>query len=193
MKYNRTIITMVFVFLLIFQVAATVYAQKAPTYYFVKFDVSYKSLKNQAEKNGYLINEKDIKSIYGESLLLVSKSMNFYTENIYLFFNEKKELIYFNIDFSLKENQPRRILEELYSSIKEKLFEKYGENDNTNFPFYKIIDSKYEIFLHPFQVYSNNVEVSFKSMEVYSQYQDYYNQQIKKLETEDINKTVNNF
>ena len=193
MKNFRIIVLITFTFFILFQISNIIYAQQAPTYSFINFDTNYQKLKSNAENDGYKIEENEIKSVFGQSLLYLSKSMNFYVENIYLFFNEKKELIYFSVDFSLKQNQPRRILEELYSSIINKLVEKYGENENTNFPFYKVIGNQYEIFMHPFQAYSNSVEVSFKDIEKYSQYQTYYNQQIKKLETKDINQTVNKF
>jgi len=193
MKYNKIVVLLAFVCIIAFQLSYSLYAQQVPTYSFIKFDANYKSLKSQAEKNGYRVEENDINSIYGQTLLSLTKVMNFYSENIYLFFNENKELIYFSVDFELKKNQPRHILEELYSSIRDKLIEKYGENGNTNFPFYKIVGNQYEIFLHPFQAYSNNVEVSFKFLDRYNNYQNYYNQQIKKLETEDINQTINNF
>ncbi|RKX95848.1 MAG: hypothetical protein DRP84_02880 [Spirochaetes bacterium] len=193
MKYNKIVVLFAFVCIIVFQSSYYLYAQQAPTYSFIKFDANYKSLMSQAEKKGYRVEEKDINSTYGQTLLSLTKVMNFYSENIYLFFNENKELIYFSVDFKLKDNQPRRILEELHSSIRRKLIEKYGENDTTNFPFYKIVGDQYEIFLHPFQAYSNNVEVSFKFLDRYNNYQSYYVQQIKKFETEDINQTVNNF
>lgn len=185
-----TVIIFIFALLVI---APFAYSQQAPTYSFIKFSDGYQKLKQESEDNGYRIKEDDIKSVYGQNLLVLIKPMNYYIENIYLFFNENKELIYFNVGFNLKENQPRRILEKLFSSIRDKLKEKYGESDNSNLPYYKTVENKYDVFLHPFQAYSNNLEISFKQVDKYSQYQIYYDQKIKKLENEDINKTINNF
>ena len=168
-------------------------AQQEPSYSFISFDKSYKNLKSGAEKDGYNLKEEDINSPYGKKLLKIEKKLDFYTEKIYMFFNENDELIYFSVIYALNENQSRRVLENLYTSIIKKLTEKYGENDNAALPYYKKVGDRYLVFLHPFYSYSNNVEVSFKDETRYNAYADYYDKEIKKLEIQSVEDTLKKF
>ncbi len=192
--YNLSIpIFMMAWFVFFVSSADSIYSQNIPGYSFIGFNKKLNELKKSSENSGYKVSEKDINSPYGKKILLIEKNMNFYSEKVYLYFNENEELIYFSIFYNLNENQPRKILEELFNSIKKRLIEKYDESENSGFPYFKKVEERYIVFLHPFYAYSNSVVVSFKDEEKYKQYEEYYDKEIKKLETDTIQKTISNF
>ena len=170
-----------------------VYSQLAPTYSFISFEKSYSNLMNTARSEGYQIKEDEINSSYGKYSLLIEKPLTFYLERIYLFFDEEKQLILFSVSYTINENQSKAVLDKLHFSITEKLHEKYGPNENVTLAYYKLYENKFELVVKPRQSSSSRADITFKSIDRYSQYQDYYTEEVERLENEEIATTVDKF
>jgi hypothetical protein len=169
------------------------FAQQAPSYSFVSFGNSYVGILSAARSNGYQVEEEELNSSFGNYSIQAEKQLDFYSENLFLFFNENRELIFFTVQYELDENQTKTILDRLVLSIQDKLIEKYGTNENENFPYYKILENQYEIVIRPRQSTSNFANISFKQLEKFSAYQTYHQQELERLEDEEISKTVENY
>jgi len=169
------------------------YTQDLVAYSFISFDISYQNILERAKGDGYQVKEEEINSIYGKYSVYLEKSLNFYSENLFLFFDQNRALIFFTVRFKLHENQPKSILERLISSIATRLTQKYGETSLENFPYYRVTDENYEIMVKPIQAASPYADVTFKHLDRFSAFGAYYEQEIKKLENEAITRTVNNF
>lgn len=169
------------------------FAEETPSYAFVSFEQNYNRILNSARSEGYQIKEEEINSAFGKYSIFLEKAQKLYAENVYLFFNEKKELIFFTIRFKLNENYSKQIIEKLVTSIGEKFIEKYGSNERESVPYYRIVENQYEIFLMPNQPASTTANVSFKYLDRYTGYLEFYKAEIEKVENEEIAKTVNNF
>jgi len=169
------------------------FAEETPSYSFVSFEKNYNRILNSGQSEGFQIKEEEINSAFGKYSIFMEKAQKLYAENVYLFFNEKKELIFFTIRFKLNENYSKQIIEKLVTSIGEKFVEKYGSNERESVPYYKIVENQYEIFLRPNQPASNTANVSFKYLDRYSGYLEFYKLEIEKVENEEIAKTVDNF
>jgi hypothetical protein len=169
------------------------YAQQVPSYSFVSFANNYVSILGTARSNGYQVKEEELYSSFGNYSIQAEKQFDFYSENLFLFFNENRELIFFTVQYELDEDQTKTILDRLVLSIQDKLVEKYGSNENENFPYYKIFENQYEIVIRPRQSTSNFANISFKQLEKFSEYQAYHQQELERLEDEEISKTVENY
>jgi hypothetical protein len=181
--------------LLLFDAASgiPVYSQLTPSYSFISFDKSYSDLMNTARSEGYQIKEDEINSSYGKYSLLIEKPLSFYLERIYLFFDDEKQLILFSVSYTINENQSKAVLDKLVFSITEKLQEKYGPNENVTLAYYKLYENKFELVVKPRQSSSSRADITFKSIDGYSQYQDYYTEEVERLENEEIAETVDKF
>lgn len=190
--FKTAMILSVFLFITGF-FCSSVYAQQSPSYSFVSFDKNYDSLLRSARTNGYQVKEEELDSLFGKHEIFAEKPLDFYTENLYLFFNEKKELIFFTVRYKLDKDSSKTIFDKLVRSIKEKLVEKYGTNENETLPYYRVVGNQYEVVLRPRQATSGFANISFKQLNRFLDYQDYYRQEVEKLENEEILKTVENF
>ncbi|MFW6139718.1 MAG: hypothetical protein ACOC7U_11180, partial [Spirochaetota bacterium] len=123
--------------------------ESGPGYSFILFDANYSEIINSAESAGYRIAEQEITSGYGKYLVSLQKQLEFYTENIGLFFNQEKQLIFFSARFALLENQSPDIVDRLAASMKNKLTENYGQGQKEAFPYYREYQNKYVIALNP--------------------------------------------
>jgi hypothetical protein len=173
--------------------ADVLHAQTVPSYSFVSFDKAYGSIIDSARREGYQVKEEEITSRFGKYHIFLEKMLNYYTENIYLFFNENKELVSFTVLFSINENQPRTVLDKLVVSISEKLTEKYGPNENETYSYFKLYENSYELVVRPRQSSSGSAYVTFKHVQRNAAYQDYYIKEVEELEDEEIEDTVNKF
>ncbi len=197
MSYIKTVLKMLIITSLlivsVISLKVDVFAQESPSYSFITFTASYTGILSAARKNGYQIKEEEINSLYGKYHILLEKSHSFYSEKVYLFFNEEKNLISFTIEYSVGENQSRTVLDKLVFSITEKLVEKYGPNENETFPYYRNVANEYEVEVKPRQSFSGFARVAFKYPERVDQYEVYYHEEVGRLEDQEIEKTVNNF
>jgi hypothetical protein len=169
---------------------ASVFSQEAPKYDFIEFGKRYDSLLSQARNKEYTVKEEEIKAPYGTQYVLIEKDQQFYGEKISLFFNEKRELIYFTIRYVLKENHSQTIIEKLILSMGEMLIEKYGPNELATAPYYRLYENNYEIFLYPTGPAPETARLSFKQLNRFVVHQEYYRQEVEKLEDEEIAGTV---
>jgi hypothetical protein len=179
---------------LIFLMGASVplFCQVEPTYGFIGFDTGYDQLIDGARSEGYQVKEEEILSVYGSAHVLLEKDLEFYSEDVSLFFDNNRALIFFSIRYTLHENQSRTIMTRLTQSIAEKLTEKYGENERTTVPYYRVYENKFEIRLLPPAPASEITRLSFKHLERYETYLEFYDLEVKRLEDEQIEKTVEN-
>ena len=191
-KFKTAIILSIFLFMAGF-LCCSVYAQQSPSYSFVSFDKNYDSLLGAARTDGYQVKEEELNSTFGKHKIFAERQLDFYSENLYLFFNENKELIFFTVRYKLDENSSKTILGKLVQSIKEKFVEKYGANENETLPYYRVVGNQYEVILRPRQATSGFANISFKLVDRFSDYQAYYKLEVEKLENEEITKTVENF
>jgi hypothetical protein len=161
-----------------------------PRYDFIEFGSSYDRLLSQAKNGEYTVKEEEIGAPYGTHYVLLEKEQQFYMEHIALFFNEDKELIYFNVSYVLKDDHSQTIIEKLILSMAEKLNEKYGPNELETAPYYRLYENNYEIFLYPTGPAPETARLSFKQLDRFSVYQEYYRQEVEKEEREEIAGTV---
>jgi hypothetical protein len=190
-SHRRTIpFILFFILLTVLIPSASLFCQETPKYDFVEFGKKYNSLLSQARTEEYTVKEEEIKAPYGTHYVLLEKDLQFYGENISLFFNENKELIYFNISYVLKENHSQTIIEKLILSMGKKLIEKYGPNEVATAPYYRLYENNYEIFLYPTRPAPEIARLSFKQLDRFVVYQEYYRQEVEKLENEEIAGTV---
>ena len=179
--------------LLLSLVFSTASAQVMPGYSFASFDKNYQTLLGAARSGGYQVKEEEINSPSGKYSLRAEKAQSFYKEELFLFFNEKKELVSFTARFTLAENQSKTVLDRLVQSIKEKLVQKYGPNEKQNYPYFKLVENKYEVALKPRQYFSAAAECAFREIARGDAYKTYYVQEVQRLENDEITKTVKNF
>ncbi len=173
--------------------ARVLHAQTVPTYSFVSFETTYSSIIGSARREGYHLKEEEITSRYGKYHIFLEKPLTYYTENIYLFFNEQKGLISFTVLFTINENQPRTVLDKLVGSISEKLTDKYGPSENEAYAYFKLYENTYELVVRPRQSSSGSAYVTFKHVQRDTDYRDYYVKEVEALENEEIEETVDNF
>jgi hypothetical protein len=171
----------------------TASAQVRPGYSFATFDKNYDTLLSAARSAGYQVKEEEINSPYGKFSLRAEKAEKFYKEELFLFFNEKKELISLTARFNVLENQSKEVLDRLVGSIKEKLVQKYGPSERQNYPYFKLVENKYEVVVKPRQYFSASAESAFRELARSDTYKTYYVKEVQRLENEAISKTVNNF
>ena len=183
----------VFSVFLIISIYCSAFAQQQPSYSFVSFGNNYDTILRSARTDGYQLKEEELKSSFGNYSMQAEKQFDFYAENLFLFFNEKKELVFFTVQYELKNDQSKTILDRLVSSILDKLVEKYGTNENDNFPYYRVFENQYEIVVRPRQSTSNFANISFKQLDKFLEYQVYHQQELVRLENEEISETVENY
>jgi hypothetical protein len=168
-------------------------AGKRPEYAFIAFDKSYNDIVRAARRGEYEVKEEETASRYGKYLVSLKKPLKFYSENLYLYFNENKELIFFTVIYELNENGSKRLIEKLVSSIGRKFEDEYGESERDTVPYFKIVENEYELFVKPVYVASTAATVSFKHLTGYDEYQQYYVVDVGREEDEEVKRTVENF
>ena len=167
--------------------------KKRPEYSFIAFDKSYNDMVGAARREKYEVKEEETASKYGKYLVTLQKPQKFYSEDLYLYFNETKSLIFFTVRYRLNEDGSKRLLEKLVLSISEKFADEYGESERDTVPYYRVVENEYELFVKPVYVTSPAATVSFKHLIGYDEYQDYYTVDIGREEDEEIKRTVENF
>jgi hypothetical protein len=196
-RWAETILFTATLIVLICTQYTALYAQEPrkskPEYAFISFDRSYPDILRSARNEEYEIKEEETTSRYGKHLLALEKPLKFYSEKIYLFFNENKEIIFFTVMYELYENGSKRIIDKLVSSIQQKFTDEYGESERDTVPYYKQLEGEYELFLRPIYASSTTATVSFKNLQGYDEYQGYYAVEIVREEDEEIKKTLENF
>jgi hypothetical protein len=190
---KKSVNIILFVSLFIFALSCSLFAQDIPKYSFVSFGQGYSEILQSARNEEYSIKEEDVSSQYGKHLLTLEKPHNFYEERLALFFNEKKELIFYTVSFELYANRSKQIIDKLITSLEEKFASEYGPNENPTVPYYRVVKGQYEVFIRPYFEASTAARISFKHMESYREYQDFYKVEIEQEENEEIRKTVENF
>ena len=170
--------------------SAAVICQDKPKYDFIEFGSRYDTLLNRAKNEAYTVKEEEIKAPYGTHYVLLEKEQQFYQERVSLFFNENKELIYFNITYVLNDGLSQTIIEKLILSMAEKLVEKYGTNELATAPYYRMYENNYEVFLYPTGPAPETARLSFKQLDRFIVHQEYYRQEVEKAESEEIAGTV---
>jgi hypothetical protein len=168
------------------------YGQETPSYSFITFTSNYNRLLNAARADGYQVIEEEIAAVHGNYHVLLQKPGQFYGENISLFFNENRELIFFSVRFELNQNHSQRIIEKLMLSMGDKLKDKYGENEREFVPYFRIYDNNFEIYLYPQGPAPTNARLSIKQLDRYESYQEFYREEVERLENEEIAETVEN-
>jgi hypothetical protein len=164
--------------------------QETPRYAFIGFGESYDRIVSEASRQEYAVKEEEIRAAYGTHFVLLEKQLQFYDENISLFFNDDKTLIYFTITFELRENHSQTIIEKLIRSMSEKLAEKYGPSERETAPYFRLYENNFEIFLYPTGPAPEVARLSYKQLDSYAEYREYYRQEVEKLENEEIAGTV---
>jgi hypothetical protein len=181
---------LLFVILFVVLPVFSLFAQNQPRYAFIGFGDSYDRILGEARKQEYTVKEEEIKAAYGTHFLLLEKELQFYREELSLFFNQGKELIYFSVHYVLKENHSQTIIEKLIRSLGAKLVEKYGPNERETAPYYRLYENNYEVFLYPTGPAPEVARLSFKQLDRYTAYLDYYRLEVEKLENQEIAETV---
>ena len=169
---------------------APLFAQETPRYDFIRFDERYDRLIREARNQEYAVTEEEIKAPYGVYHALFEKELQFYDEDIALFFNENKELIYFTVSYELKENHSQTVMEKLIQSMGGKLAEKYGPNERETAPYYRVYENTFEIYLYPTGPAPELTRLSMKQLDRYASHQEYYRQEVEKLVNQEIAGTV---
>ena len=189
-KRQMLSVTIPLIMLLVGLPAATIFSQDTPTYDFIEFGSRYDRLISQAKGNDYTVKEEEIQAPYGTYYVLLEKEQQLYGEQVALFFNENRELIYFNVSYILQENQSQTIIEKLIMSLADKLIETYGPNELSTAPYYRLYENNYEIFLYPTGPAPETARLSFKQLDRFVVYQEYHQQEVDKVEDEEIAGTV---
>jgi hypothetical protein len=183
-----------FVTLSVFMLSVNLFAQDVvPGYSFVSFDLGYSDILSAARNDGYSVKEDEVSSRYGKYLVALEKPHTFYAERLELFFNENRELIFYTVEFELYANRSKRIIDKLVSSLEEKFTGEYGPSENSTVPYYRVVEGRYEVFIKPYFESSTAARVSFKNMDRYGEYQDFYKAEIESEENDEISKTVEKF
>ena len=94
------------------------------------------------------------------------------------------------MSYELKENHSQTIMEKLIRSMGEKLTEKYGPNERETAPYFRVYESNFEIFLYPTGPAPELARLSMKQLDRYASYQEYYKEEVEKLENQEIAQTV---
>ncbi|UCB45944.1 MAG: hypothetical protein JSV25_00530 [Spirochaetota bacterium] len=191
LKKRVTII--LFVALLFLVLSCNLFAQDVPKYSFISFERGYNDILSSARNEEYSIKEEEVNSSYGMHLVTLEKAHTFYKELLTLFFNEKRELIFYTVSFELYPNHSKRIIDKLITSLEEKFENEYGPSENITVPYYRVVEGQYEVFLKPYFEASTAARVSFKHLESYREYNDFYNVEIESEENEEIQKTIDKF
>jgi hypothetical protein len=186
-------VIILFATLFVFVLSVNLFAQDVPKYSFVSFDQGYSDILSAARNDEYNVKEDEVSSMYGKYLVTLEKPHTFYEERLELFFNENRELIFYTVEFELYANRSKRIIDKLVTSMKEKFTGEYGPSENSTVPYYRVVEGQYEVFVRPYFEASTAVRVSFKNMESYGEYQDFYKVEIESEENEEISKTVEKF
>jgi hypothetical protein len=189
---ERKKILLFIIIILILAPPLGLFGQETPSYSFISFTSNYNRLINAARADGYQVIEEEIAAVHGNYHILLQKPGQFYGENISLFFNENRELIFFSIRFELNQNHSQRIIEKLIVSMGEKLEDKYGENEREHVPYFRIYENNFEIYLYPQGPAPTNARLSIKQLNRYDLYQEFYREEVERLENEEIAETLEN-
>ncbi|MFW6180571.1 MAG: hypothetical protein ACOC8N_02395 [Spirochaetota bacterium] len=165
-------------------------AQETPGYDFITFQAGYDGVLGAARAEGYQAREEDTLSPFGSYHVVLDRSGQFYREEIFLFFSGERQLISFNVRYTLLENQPRTILRKLVESITGRLEEKYGESQREAVPYFRVYENDYEIMVYPPAPASESTRVSFKHLERTAAHREHYRQEVEQLVDQEIEQTV---
>jgi len=161
-------------------------------YSFINFSSNYATLQGKLKSASYNIEEKDINSPNGKFLIIAEKKLNFMTEKLYLYFDYKKNLIYFQVSFLCEDAYTRKPLEKLYQQLVEKLNAKYGENQNKDYGYYKKTDTT-EVILFPILPFKNSIEIQAKNIPLFNQYIVEYTAEVEKGMNQEVTTIINTF
>jgi len=161
-------------------------------YSFVNFSSNYATLQSKLKSSSYNIEEKDINSPNGKFLIIAEKKLNFMTEKLYLYFDYKKNLIYFQVSFLCEDAYTRKPLEKLYQQLVDKLNTKYGESQNKDYGYYKKTDTV-EVVLFPIYPFKNSIEIQAKNVTLFNQYSTEYMAEMEKGMNQEVSSIVNTF
>ncbi|MCR4422844.1 MAG: hypothetical protein NUV32_10275 [Exilispira sp.] len=161
-------------------------------YSFVNFSSNYATLQSKLKSSSYNIEEKDINSPNGKFLIIAEKKLNFMTEKLYLYFDYKKNLIYFQVSFLCEDAYTRKPLEKLYQQLVDKLNTKYGESQNKDYGYYKKTDTV-EVVLFPIYPFKNSIEIQVKNVTLFNQYSTEYMAEMEKGMNQEVSSIVNTF
>ncbi len=161
-------------------------------YSFVNFQSNYATLLGKLKSASYNVEEKDLNSINGKFLIIAQKKLNFISEKIYLYFDYQKNLIYFQITFLCEDAYTRRPLENLYAQLVEKLKQKYGENQNKDYGYYKKTETT-EVILFPILPFKNSIEIQAKNLKLFEKYVGEYKSTMEKEANQEVTTIVSGF
>lgn len=161
-------------------------------YSFVNFQSNYATLLGKLKGASYNIEEKDVNSPNGKYLIIAEKKLNFMTEKLYLYFDYKKNLIYFQVSFLCEDAYTRKPLENLYQQLVEKLNAKYGETENKDFGYYKKTDTT-EVILFPLLPFKNSIDIQAKNIVAFNQYLAEYKAETEKSMNQEVSSIINTF
>lgn len=161
-------------------------------YSFVNFQSNYATLQGKLKSASYNIEEKDINSPNGKFLIIAEKKLNFMIEKLYLYFDYKKNLIYFQVSFICEDAYTRKPLEKLYQQLVEKLNAKYGESQNKDYGYYKKTDTT-EVILFPILPFKNSIEIQAKNIPLFNQYIVEYTAEVEKGMNQEVTTIINTF
>lgn len=161
-------------------------------YSFVNFQSNYATLLGKLKSASYNIEEKEVNSPNGKYLIIAEKKLNFMMEKLYLYFDYKKNLIYFQVSFLCEDAYTRKPLEKLYQQLVEKLNAKYGENQNKDYGYYKKTDTT-EVILFPILPFKNSIEIQAKNIVAFNQYLTEYTAEMEKGMNQEVTTIINTF
>lgn len=161
-------------------------------YSYVNFQSNYATLLGKLKGASYNIEEKELNSPNGKYLIIAEKKLNFMKEKLYLFFDYKKNLIYFQVSFLCEDAYTRKPLENLYQQLVEKLNAKYGQTENKDFGYYKKTDTT-EVILFPILPFKNSIEIQAKNLVAFNQYLAEYKAENEKSMNQEVSSIINTF
>lgn len=188
----RTALSAAFLAIVLALPGALGFSQVEPEYDFVDFDAEYSTLISAARSAGYQVTEEENLTPYGAYHVALDRTGQFYNERISLFFDQERRLIFYSVQFTVRDNQSRTIIGKLIDSMRDKLVEKYGESEQDVVPYYRMHENMYEILVYPPSPTSEIARVSYKHLDRYDIYTEYYQQEVEKLIDQEIERIVEN-
>lgn len=166
---------------------------KSPGYSFVDFDKSYEYIEENARKSGYEVRRGDSISRFGRSSLTLEKAGKFYSENLYLFFDNTGRLLFFTVSLDLNVDQSKIVIDRLVTEIAGKFEVEYGKSERETVPYYRVVEGEYELFIRPVTATTVSCVVTFRHIPRYDEYGEFYTAEVLREIEEEIVKTVEMF
>ncbi len=199
MREGRTPLLFAAVFIFAFLLQGTASFAQEPGgfkplgYSFVDFDKSYEYIEQNARSDGYEVRREESISRYGRFLLTLEKAGKFYAENLYLFFDDTRRLLFFSVSLDLNKDQSKLVIDRLVTEIVKKFELEYGESEKETVPYYRVVEGEYELFVRPVTATTVSCVVTFRHIPRYDEYGEYYSAEVMREVTEEIEKTVEKF